>query len=75
MARLSSELWIAGTYRAMVHSHYHDKKLEKKAVYIRQDGYEKTLAVEKNKANKRFICLAWISLHLARYIYGTMGTH
>lgn len=51
------------------------KSQRKKAVYIRQDGYEKNLAVEKNKANKRFICLAWISLPLARYIYGTMGTH
>lgn len=70
VARLSSELWIAGTYRTMVHSHYHNKKLEKKiAVYIRQDGYKKTLAAEKNRANKRFIRLALISLPLARYIW------
>ena len=69
-ARLSSELWICGTYRAMVNSHYHDKKLEKKiASYIRQDGLQKTLNAEHNKANKRFIRLALISMPLARYTW------
>ena len=69
-ARLSSELWIAGTYRSMVNSHYHNKELEKKiARYIRQDGIIKTLAAEKNRANKRFIRLAMISMPLARYTW------
>ena len=69
-ARLSSELWIAGTYRAMVNSHYHNKELEKKiAQYIRQDGIIKTLAAEKNRANKRFIRLAMIYMPLARYTW------
>lgn len=70
VARLSSELWIAGTYRSMVNSHYHNKELEKKiAQYIRQDGIIKTLAAEKNRANKRFIRLAMISMPLARYTW------
>ena len=70
IARLSSELWIAGTYRSMVNSHYHNEELEKKiAQYIRQDGIIKTLAAEKNRANKRFIRLAMISMPLARYTW------
>ena len=73
-ARLSSELWIAGTYRSMVNSHYHNAELEKKiAAYIRQDGIKKTLAAEHNKANKRFIRLALVSMPLARYAWYAVG--
>lgn len=72
-ARLSSELWICGTYRAMVNSHYHNKELEKRiATYIRQDGLQKALNAENNKANKRFIRLALISMPLARYTWYMM---
>ena len=53
-ARLSSELWICGTYRLMVNCHYHNQKQEDMiAKYIRQDGI-KVLKAEKNKRNKRF---------------------
>jgi glycosyltransferase involved in cell wall biosynthesis len=68
-ARLSSELWICGTYRLMVTHHYHDKKQERRiAKYIRQDGL-KVLKAEKNKRNKAFLRLAYISFPLARIVW------
>lgn len=64
--RLSSELWLCGTYRVMVSSHYYNKELERKiANYIRQDG-AKPLRTEKNKRNKAFLRVAIVSFPLAR---------
>lgn len=72
-ARLSSELWICGTYRLMVTRHYHDKKQESMiANYIRKDG-KKVLKAEKNKRNKAFLSVAYVSFPLARIIWYTMN--
>lgn len=72
-ARLSSELWICGTYRSMVSCHYHNKEQEKRiAKYIRQDGL-KVLKAEKNRKTKPFLCLAYISLPLARAVWYAMN--
>lgn len=74
IARLSSELWICGTFRLMVVHHYHDKKQEKRiAKYVRQDGV-KVLKVEKNARNKVFLCFAYVSFPLARGIWYTMNS-
>ena len=73
-ARLSSELWICGTFRLMVNCHYHDKEQEKRiAKYIRQDGV-KVLKAEKNKRNKIFLCLAYVSFPLARSLWYIMSS-
>lgn len=65
-ARLSSELWLCGTYESMVSDHYHNIELERKiAQYIRQDGL-KPLQAEKNKRNKMFLKIAIVSFPLAR---------
>lgn len=70
-ARLSSELWICGTFRSMVSCGYHNKELEKRiATYIRQDG-RKPLKAEKNKRNKAFLRVALVSFPLARLIWST----
>lgn len=72
-ARLSSELWICGTYRAMVTCHYHNKEQEKRiAKYIRQDGL-KVFKAERNKRNKAFLRLAYVSLPFARIVWYTMN--
>lgn len=68
-ALLSSELWICGTYRLMVTHHYHNKKQEDMiAKYIRQDGL-KVLKAEKNKRNKTFLRLAYMSFPFARGVW------
>ncbi|MBO5525549.1 MAG: glycosyltransferase family 2 protein [Clostridia bacterium] len=70
-ARLSSELWICGTFRSMVSCGYHNRELEKKiATYIRQDGI-KPLKAEKNKKNKAFLRVALFSFPMARFIWST----
>lgn len=70
-ARLSSELWICGTYRSMVTCHYHNREQEKRiARYIRQDGL-KVFKAEKNKRNKAFLRIAYLSLPIARIIWYT----
>jgi glycosyltransferase involved in cell wall biosynthesis len=72
-ARLSSELWICGTYRSMVNGHYHDKKQEDRiAKYIRQDGLE-VFKAEKNKRNKAFLRIAYVSFPLARVVWYSMN--
>lgn len=74
IARLSSELWICGTYRLMVTCHYHNKELEDRiAKYIRQDGL-KVMKAEKNKRNKAFLRFAYISFPLARIVWYTMNS-
>lgn len=68
-ARLSSELWICGTYRLMVTCHYHNREQEKRiARYIRQDG-SKVLKAEKNKNNRAFLRLAYVSFPFARIVW------
>ena len=72
-ARLSSELWICGTYRLMVSCHYKDKDKENMiARYIHQDGI-KVLKAEKNKRNKLFLCFAYVSFPLARIVWYIMN--
>ena len=73
VARLSSELWICGTFRLMVSRRYKNRKLEKKiAEYIRQDGL-KVFSAEKNKRNKAFLRIAYISFPLARGVWYVMN--
>lgn len=68
-ARLSSELWLCGTYRLMVSRHYHNKEQEKRiAKYVRQDGI-KVLKAEKNKRNKVFLVISYFSFPLARMVW------
>lgn len=72
-ARLSSELWLCGTYRLMVSRHYHNKEQEKRiAKYIRQDGL-KVFKAEKNKRNKAFLCVSYFSFPLARIVWYMMN--
>lgn len=57
----------------MVTKHYHDKKQESMiASYIRQDGKE-VLKAEKNKRNKAFLIVAYVSFPLARIIWYTLN--
>ena len=70
-ARISSELWICGTFRYMISCRYHNKELEKDIkTYIRQDG-RKPLKAEKNKRNKAFLRIALFSFPVARLVWGT----
>lgn len=72
-ARLSSEMWICGTYRYTVTCHFHDKEMEDHiAKYIRQDGI-KVLGAEKNCRNKIFLVFAYFSFPLARYVWYLMN--